>query len=237
MSENNTVDKSSLVRVLRELAELAEHASLTGSLEDGTRRATERYNAILALLLQEGAVPIALFEKMDPTTANYGELGVEAKLLIAFLEGNGSSRRREDEKEEKNLLLRLAPFVKGEDLAELVQDYFSKNTNVDINIVAHLAPFLPSESLGKLLRKSLQFQAKVAEPATTEVPPAPVVSAVPDAPVEDRHAVDEPEATRQMGQSLTDLVQQLRRRDFSEEDRERLAARLDEVARMQAKPF
>jgi hypothetical protein len=160
----NSIDPR-LISLLREMAGLAENASLTGSLEGGARQAIRRYNGLLTRFITTGAVPDGLFEPLSEA-ADYAQLGVESRLLAAFLEGdsngngNGEGRRRNKGKDrdgiDSNVLIRLAPFVKGEDLSALVGEYMQRGARMDPHILTHLAPFLDSDSLGKLLRKHLE---------------------------------------------------------------------------------
>ncbi len=71
-------------RLLREIAELAQHSSMTGSLSGGGPSAIRRYNAIVAHLEQKGITPPGFFQPV-PEGASFDELGVESSLLAGYL--------------------------------------------------------------------------------------------------------------------------------------------------------
>jgi len=73
-------------RLLRETGRIAEHASLTGSLEKGSRLAIRQYNAIKEHLQDTGVIPEDLFPELDEDDCGFDELGVAAKLLDGYLD-------------------------------------------------------------------------------------------------------------------------------------------------------
>ena len=100
--------------MLRELAELAEHASLTGAMSSGQNRAVARYNIAVEELAKAGALPAGAALPL-PADASFGELAVEARLTLAALPGNKSKHKHKhghhDEDHDPGLLVRLAPFI------------------------------------------------------------------------------------------------------------------------------
>src|SRR4051812_19413242 len=111
-------------RMLRELSELAEHASLTGAMEGGAGRAAARYNSCLETLEDEDSVPHGLFSKIDERTAEFGQIAVDARLLLATLNGDNEDeddddcdrrgRHRDRDRKGKSgvgALIALAPFL------------------------------------------------------------------------------------------------------------------------------
>jgi hypothetical protein len=155
-NEKSTINTKSLVKMLGELADLAENATLTGAMAGGAPRAVARYNEILKALLEEGVVPGGMFSPL-PADAGYGDLAVDGRLLRAYIkEGNGHGHGHrmfgEGLGAEKHLILRLAPFAKSSDLRELVDSYLAKGSPVDAELIEALAPFLDSDHLGILIR-------------------------------------------------------------------------------------
>lgn len=173
-----------MLKVLGELADMSEHATLTGAMGSGLARAVDRYNSVLRELAQQGAVPKDMFAPL-PVDATFGDLAVDARLLRAYIKegsenGCGGSGRFAPE---KNLILRLAPFADSSDLRELVDSYLAKGSPVDAGLIESLAPFLDSEHLGVLIRKI----AKQGHDVTVDVnvkaaPRAPVAPVAPNEP-------------------------------------------------------
>jgi hypothetical protein len=193
-------DNMALRRMLREIADLAENASLTGGLASGAPRAIRRYNAVLGQLVESGSVPKGIFEELNPETSDYGQLGVDARLLASYLKGQGESNGNGD----TSMLIRLAPFIRGEDLALLVKEHISKGSEISSNVITALAPFLGSEMLGELIRG--RMVSAPAEAAAAPTPPTP--------------------PTAQHAESLQELLDQLRQPELSSEDRQRIATKI-----------
>ena len=145
--------------LLRELADLAEHASLTGSMAGGQATAVRRYNQALAVLVDEDVVPEGVFSKL-PESTTFDELAVECKLLLATLKGDagepdrkGKGRRGGDF--DYNVLMGLAPFTRGEDLARLVESEIKSGARIPGHVLVALAPFLPGDMITKLVSARL----------------------------------------------------------------------------------
>jgi hypothetical protein len=83
-SPDASIEIRRLRRLLREIADLAQHSSLTGSLQNGAPSAVRRYNAVLSQLEQQGMVPDGLFQPLADGTG-FDELGVESALLAGYL--------------------------------------------------------------------------------------------------------------------------------------------------------
>src|SRR6266700_4164161 len=86
MSKMEKIDLRRIRRLLRETTRLAEHASMTGSLQGGQRIAIRQYNAIRNHLQDMGAIPDDLFQELDEDEASFDELGVVAGMLDGYLE-------------------------------------------------------------------------------------------------------------------------------------------------------
>jgi hypothetical protein len=155
-----------------------------------------------------------MFDELNVETTDFGQLGVDARLLGSYLKGqegdNGGSNRGE-----ASVLVRLAPFIRGEDLASLVRDHITKGATINSHVITALAPFLGSDQLGQLVREHM-----IADHGSPGAPTAPAAPSAPHAPT--------PDAPQ--GETLEELAAQLRRPEISREDRDRIAARLAELA-------
>src|SRR6266852_4335413 len=87
------MDLRRIRRLLRETTRLAEHASMTGSLQGGQKVAIKQYNAIRNHLQDEGIIPEDLFQELDEDEATFDELGVVAGMLDGYLEDDDESDR------------------------------------------------------------------------------------------------------------------------------------------------
>lgn len=171
--------------MLRELAELAEHASLTGAMSSGQNRAVARYNIAVEELAKAGALPAGAALPL-PADASFGELAVEARLTLAALPGNKSKHKHKhghhDEDHDPGLLVRLAPFIDQHELGELVKEELRRGSMFDENLLTMLAPFLEQRDLSNLVRQWRESRSTPAAPAAPEAPEAPVAPEVPESP-------------------------------------------------------
>ena len=83
--ESNLPEIRRIRRLLRETVRLAEHASLTGSLDKGGRIAIRQYNHIREHLQEIGAIPEDLFQDLDEDEATFDELGIVCGMLEGYL--------------------------------------------------------------------------------------------------------------------------------------------------------
>jgi len=211
-------DIQSCRRMLQEIGDLCEQASLTGSLSGGAKRTAQRYNSVLAHLIKSGSVPEGLFSQV-PDDAGYGEIGVEARMLAGYFPSNKEKdKRRNDDENEKSIIMRLAPFVSSEDLADLIREQAGKGAPLDMHTITHLAPFLGRDMLGELIRTHLNKEpaGKPAErPAAPQAPAAP--SSKPDYRLEPVSAEKE---------SVADLLDLLKSPYLSDDERNTLVEKL-----------
>lgn len=84
-TEPNQPEIRRIRRLLRETVRLAEHASLTGSLDKGSRIAIRQYNHIREHLQDIGAIPEDLFQDLDEEEATFDELGIVCGMLEGYL--------------------------------------------------------------------------------------------------------------------------------------------------------
>ncbi len=168
---DQTEEIQSCVSLLREISEMCEHASLTGSLSGGTQRTSDRYNATLQRLVQLQAVPEGLFQTL-PQSADYGEIGVEARMLASYATKGREAERnhRRGRRGEPSILMRLAPFVDTKDLGAMIRDHVKGGQTLDMEDLTHLAPFLDRETLGTLVRENLS-KSQTSEPEPVPEPP------------------------------------------------------------------
>jgi len=155
MNENLFDQLRATRRLLHEIAQLCEHATLTGSLSGGAPRAIARFNTILAQLTESGAVPENLFSPLSPE-ADYGEVGVEARMLASYIREGEKERDRQRDVHDPGILVRLAPFVDSKDLSSLIREQMQQGVHLDMHILTSIAPFLGKEDLGMLLREHIQ---------------------------------------------------------------------------------
>ncbi len=71
-------------RMLSRIAEIAEQASLTGSLEKGVGVSLQQYNASVRLLEQLGAIPGGFFSSLVPDST-FDAVGVACAQLASYL--------------------------------------------------------------------------------------------------------------------------------------------------------
>ncbi len=214
-------------RVLTELAGMAEHASMTGSLKGGQRAAAVAFNGALATIRAHDAIPDGMFEPLDPDAADYGSLGVQSRLLLAILQEEpeprrGRRERDEDERGGLGAVVALAPFLDSEDLAQMVRERIDEAAEVSDGLLTALAPFLDSHDLGDLVRRRVRPRAP--QPPTPPVQPTPVAPEATIATPPDLRPVVAPSVT------LEGLAAELRRPDLTAEERQRIATRLAELA-------
>ena len=226
MNQSQNQQLKTFRRVLTELADMAEHASLTGSLRGGEKQAAQAFNRALEALSSQGLVPTGMFEPINTTQPDFGELGVQCRLLLAAISDEPEERSEAGFGE----VIALAPFLKSEDLTKLVRDRMSESTKIPKGLLVGLAPFLDSEMLGDLVRRQIRPPVPPVPPVAPEPPVAPPV------PVEDLrpaiHVVHE--IAEHHPETLESLAAQLREPDVSPEDRQRIATRLAELAYEQA---
>ncbi len=173
---NQEIDIKACRRLLSEIGDLCEHASLTGSMSSGAARTAERYNTVLERLVGAGIVDAGMFSAV-PATANFDEVGVEAKMLAGYLPGD-KNKQRDHDHGDRSMIVRLAPFIGQSELNELVRDH-AKMGGLDINLLSSLAPFLGQEYLSGLVRENLLKSAEPSVPVSPAAPPAPQVTPAP----------------------------------------------------------
>ncbi|HWD41395.1 MAG TPA: hypothetical protein VG944_21300 [Fimbriimonas sp.] len=242
--ERNQIDERT-VKLLREIAEMSEHAVLTGSLEGGSVRAAKRYNAIVQALTNQGQIAPGLFSPIDENS-NFGEIAVEARLLASYIDENGNGNgdfhaehgrhghgHRWKDKGDSNILMRLAPFLDKDALAELVKEHAMQDGRFDGHLITALAPFLDGSTLSDLVRNHLLSRERPEQPSRPE-PPPPSAAPVP-APTPVVAAGIVPHEDRTPPLSLDELAAKLREGNLTDDERQQIAIRLAELSHEEAK--
>ncbi|CAN5706872.1 hypothetical protein BH11ARM2_BH11ARM2_07240 [soil metagenome] len=162
----------SCLHLLREIAELCEHASLTGSYAGGEGRVARRYNSIVEHLEDEDALPHDLFEKLSED-AGFSEVGIEARMLCRFLDGEEKEAKgkKKKTKGDPDILIRLAPFVRRGDLAKMVRDQMRHGARFPGELLTQLAPFLDREALGEMVREQMSHGVSIDLETLTRLAP------------------------------------------------------------------
>ncbi len=224
--QNPTLD--TVRRILAELANTAEHASLTRSLGGGEKAAARAFNGALATLTSQGLVPEGMFESMSLDDADYGSLGVQARLLLACLEDEPSPKRRRRDRdgasgEGLGAVVALAPFLDSGDLAQMLRERIDETVEVPDHLLTSLAPFLDSGDLGELVRRRMR-------PRPPQAPTMPAAPDVPFTPSTLQRPDLRPVAVSEAPVTLESLATELRRPDLSIVERQRIAMRLADLS-------
>lgn len=159
-----------MISVLKELGKIAEHASLTGSFEDGGPTLARKYNAVLKTAVEAQLVNKGMFAELD-SKVSLSEVGIESKILAASLESRVKSGKAPAA--DPSLLVRLAPFVESEDLTELIRKQIATGTSISSDVIASIAPFVESRALGDLLRAASEPSSAAPVPSRAPEPPKP----------------------------------------------------------------
>jgi len=227
-----------LRRMLKELAELSQHASLTGSLRDGAAAAVRRYNAAIERL-NEIDVPTTGFTPL-PAGAGYDELAVESASLAGYLqeEENGAGGSCGGKSRGMKLVVGLAPFIDQDALVDLVKANTSPDDQLDPGLIIALAPFLPRHEISRLVRENMQDLRRggdTRENVETDSHPSEE-----RAGSVDRSMITyagEPAPSARAGNDLSELKARLEemslrlsREDIPEEERDRLVNEVTQIA-------
>jgi hypothetical protein len=200
----NEMELEGLCHVLAQLADMAEHASLTGALSGGEKRAVNKYNAILEKLAAAGRVPQGIYESL-PENVGFSEIAVEARLLASHCQSNDD--RQGETAQSASMLIRLAPFLDAKDLGTLVKEQLRQGRGMDPELLTGLAPFLEQSDLSDLIRRSIF--------------PPPQSPQSPHSPVREEAAEIRTE----------DVLDLLKNPHLSVEERDALIARLEQTLR------
>jgi hypothetical protein len=217
MNDNQSLDVDAARSMLKEIADMCENASLTGSLSGGSGRVVLKYNAIVNQFTQSGTLPASMFTTL-PESANFGEIAVEARMLSGYLRKD----QRRNGNGESSILMRLAPFVSPEDLASLVREHLQGGGQFDLHNLTHLAPFLNKEDISRLVGAHMRTPSTPPAPAEPAPPAAPEPVAV--APVATPEPPAAPAPSRDERVSV--LLERLKNPRLSDDERAELVDRI-----------
>ena len=175
MGRNKRSEVRKIIRILREITELAEEGAFPG----GIQTSIKRYNAILRHLEGESEVlPVGLFLPLSEQegAVTFDHLGVECRLLIGYLEEDSKDEEenRDTGKIDFGPVIALAPFLERSDLKRLVKMHLSgKNYDEadteeeegrshapDLKLLVGLAPHMEKKELTELVAASLARRDK-----------------------------------------------------------------------------
>lgn len=175
--QDNKREIRRMLRLLRQMAGLAEHVEQTGSFESGVRNSVKRYNSIVEHLEDNGVLPEEMFPKLEEE-ADFGQLGAEATLLADYL----NDMIEEEEPHRKPGLdlgpvIALAPFLGQSELKKIVRAHFAgkkfglefddeeereeNSGQMDLRTLVGLAPHIGSRELGELVRAYLATHPQI----------------------------------------------------------------------------
>ena len=209
MSKNENTQHH--VKAVRELAKLAEHASLTGTLDEGRERAIDRYNWSLSKLEEAGSIPKGMYQQLG-NSATYSELAVEARLL-------GASASQEEESDQMKLMMRLAPFASKEDIGMMLRKNMEDGVNCDPNAMVALAPFLDQKDISGMIQMYCGGSVDEDNGVSSD---DPVVEPT----------ADEPGLVKADHDSLREIVKRLADPNITAEERESLTHELNELTEL-----
>ncbi len=178
-------------RMLDDLHDIAEHATLTGGYADGRQSAVARYNAILRRVIELGAVQEGMFDAL-PGDAGFGQVAIEARMLASSIRHDATTGRHGRDRDEPGAslpdlgaLIALAPFVGRSELTEMVRKAMRGAGRLDPGMLLGLAPFLDEGEVGRLVREHMSdlFTPTPPEPPEPPSPPEPPTPPEPPEPV------------------------------------------------------
>lgn len=167
-TEPNQKELKRIHRLLRQMAEMVQHASLTGSLQQGGTQAVQQYNNIVVRLEQIGEIPTGFFPSLAADIPFDG-VGIAAGSLAAYIQDTV-----EEEQDEKS---------QAGDNGEHRVD--SPSFSVNIGGPVTLGDLESLRSLGDILRNSMpdwikeKMADKAVEEQTVEVAAEPQAVASP----------------------------------------------------------
>jgi hypothetical protein len=137
MSTTSDVEIGRLQRLLKQLAKIAEHTSLTGTFGGGAVDAVEKYNLIVTRLNAKGLDLGDLFPLL-PSDASMDRVGLSAKLLSAFIADEDADRPGISPSIHIGQLGNLGELENLKDLGNLIKEnmpeWFRPGMSPDIHI-------------------------------------------------------------------------------------------------------
>jgi len=148
-------------------------------------------------------------------------------MLASFLPDTGKARWKD--RIDRNILLRLAPFIDRHDLGDLIREQMKSGITIDIDGLTGLAPFLGKDILGEMLRGHIasarQCAEEASEPAAAPSPPrAPTPPTPPGSPAAESSPVEG------VVDQIETLAELLKNPHLSNQEREDLVDRIRAAA-------
>lgn len=158
--------------ILKELASVAEHASLTGAYSDGLSSARDKINWLMAWAEAQQIAPTGFFRPLTDT-ARWGEIGVEARMMMAsikdvdeFEEDDDFPLDEDDDEVPSDDEGRDYGFIFGEGLGRKLKK-LRKLKHLkhvvgpgrgikDPGVLVAMAPFLDSDDLAALVMEHME---------------------------------------------------------------------------------
>jgi len=225
------MDIRRLRRLLRETARIAEHASLTGSLEKGSRLAIRQYNAIRDHLENIEAVPESLFPELDEDEDGFDELGVAAKLLENYLEDDPEDAPAPPKEKSRHLEFKFGTgsFEDAGDLrnlrniGEILRSHLPEILRDHVHPVPPVPPTPPTPPVPPVPPTAS------ASPVSPEVPPISQEAApVPLTPLDEERLQQ-----RATAAAMDSLIERLKDPTFSPDERATIAAEFVRLAQLE----
>ncbi|MGE5673939.1 MAG: hypothetical protein ACM3XM_08620 [Mycobacterium leprae] len=95
------LNKRTIYGLLREIRKLAMHASMTHSMQGGSRVLVETYNRCLSALTEQGDTLVtSLFTPLSPETTKMDEVGAAAALLAGYVRPEDTRYRHDDDEDD-----------------------------------------------------------------------------------------------------------------------------------------
>lgn len=159
--------------LLKELASVSEHASLTGAYSDGLPSARDKINWLMAWAEAQQIAPTGFFRPLSES-AGWGEVGVEARMMMAslkevdeFEEEDDMPPPDEDDEVPQDEEGRDYGFIFGEGLGRKLKKlrklkrlkHLAESTGMGIKdpgVLVAMAPFLDSDDLAALVMEHME---------------------------------------------------------------------------------
>lgn len=159
--------------LLKELASVSEHASLTGAFSDGLPSARDKINWLMAWAEAQQIAPTGFFRPLSES-AGWGEVGVEARMMMASLK-EVDELEDDDDFSEPDEDDEVPPDEEGMDLGSILGDRLGRRLKKlrklkhlkhvvdgsglgikDPGVLVAMAPFLDSDDLAALVMEHIE---------------------------------------------------------------------------------
>lgn len=212
----NSVETYRIYKMLCELAEMAEHASITGFLKQGKPSAIQRYNAILAHLERIEKIPPGLFLPLSDE-ASFDELNIEGKLLASYIKDDAKQARKEDTARDiEDLMNEVRQLSRlKETIADAMPELLERKAGVKEEVLGELQGL-------RELRASLSDMMPELIRGPRSAPPTPPAPPAPPTPPPAGSPTERADLERQLAQlqkRLAELEASKANQDASKQER------------------